>query len=78
MNKYAKDQPGTLKLIDVGSVIQANEKAGNWAYCLLTVTEVKSFGVQAYTRIPMQGDAYIRLPWEAIEYIGEAQFVRKE
>lgn len=57
------------------SVVQANEKAEEWAGCTLIVAEVKDFGVQAYTKIPYKGNAYVRLPWEAVEYIGEARFV---
>lgn len=61
--------------IKAGSVVQANEKAKEWAGCTLIVDEVKSFGVQAYLTIPYKGTAYIRLNWEAVEYIGEAHLV---
>lgn len=61
--------------IKAGSVVQANEKAKEWAGCTLIVDEVKSFGVQAYLKVPYQGNAYIRLNWEAVEYIGDAHLV---
>lgn len=61
--------------IKAGSVVQATEGAKDWAGCLLIVSEVKSFGVQAYLHVPFQGDAYIRLTWDQIEYIGEAVLV---
>ena len=64
--------------IKVGSVVQANENAGEWAGCLLIVTEEKTWGVQAGLKIPMKGIAYIRLPWDAVEYIGEAVLVESE
>ena len=44
-----------------GSIIQANENARDWCGCVLIVDEVKSWGVQAFCRIPFQGNAYIRL-----------------
>lgn len=61
--------------IKAGSIVQANENAGEWAGCVLIVSEEKSWGVQAYLRIPTKGDAYIRLPWDAVEDIGEAVLV---
>lgn len=65
-------------LIKTGDVIQANELAGEWAGCTCIVSEVKSFGVQAYLHIPFKGNAFIRLAWEQIEYIGKAKLVQRE
>lgn len=62
-------------MIKKGSVVQANEKAGEWCGCLLIVSEVKSWGVQAGTKIPFKGTAYIRLTFDQVEYIGEAILV---
>lgn len=61
-------------------VIQINEKCGNksWMGCLMIVDEVKSWGVQAYLHIPMQGDAYLRLKHEEYDVIGKAALVAKE
>lgn len=53
-----------------GSVIQANENAGAWCGTVLIVDEVKSWGVQAFVHIPMQGDAYIRLTPDQYEVLG--------
>ena len=53
-----------------GSIIQANENAKDWCGCVLIVDEVKSWGVQAFLRIPCQGDAYIRLPHDAFDVLG--------
>lgn len=61
-----------------GSVIQANENAGNWCGCLLMVDEVKEFGVQAFVQIPIQGCAYIRLKFDQFDYVGEAPLVPAE
>lgn len=64
-------------MVKVGSVIQANEQAGEWCGCLLIVEEVKSWGVMAGMKIPFKGTAYIRLKTEQFEYIGEAVLVPK-
>jgi len=53
-----------------GSIIQANENAKDWCGTVLIVDEVKSWGVQAFVRIPMQGDAYIRLRSDQFEVLG--------
>ena len=63
-----------------GSIIQANENAGEWCGTVLIVDEVKSWGVQAFVHIPMKGDAYIRLTPEQFEILsnGEAVLMPKE
>lgn len=61
--------------MNVGSVIQATENAGNWCGCLLIVDEVKSWGVVASMLVPMQGIAYIRLKFDQFVYIGEAVLI---
>jgi hypothetical protein len=63
-----------------GSIIQANENAGAWCGTVLIVDEVKSWGVQAFVRVPMKGDAYIRLQPEQFEILsnGEAVLMPKE
>lgn len=44
--------------------------------CFMVVTEVRSWGVQGYVTVPGEdGDAYYRVPWENVEYIGEAVWV---
>ena len=62
--------------IDKGAVIQVTgENVGDWEGCLLVVEEVKPWGVQAGMHIPEKGDAFIRLKWEDIEYIGMSYFM---
>lgn len=61
--------------IKPGSVVQVNENGKEWAGCTLIVSELKSFGVQAYLKVPFKGNAYMRLTWEQIEYIGEAVLI---
>lgn len=46
-----------------------------WAGCFVTVTEVKSWGIQGFVQIPMQGQAYIRLKNEEFEKVGSANFI---
>ncbi len=62
-------------------VIQINEKCGNngWIGCLMIVDEVKSWGVQAYLHVPMQGDAYLRIKhgeYDVIRWAADAGFVK--
>lgn len=62
--------------VKVGSVIQANESAGEWCGCNCVVTEVKPNSiVLAAIKIPYKGIAYIRLTGEQFEYIGESYFL---
>ena len=69
----------TTKQVQPGMVIQVNESANaDWTGCLMIVDEVKSFGVQAYIKIPMEGTAYLRLKWDQFEIIGQAVFVHEQ
>ena len=63
-----------------GSIIQANENAGDWCGTVLIVDEVKSWGVQAFVHVPMKGDAYIRLKPDQFEILsnGEAVLMPQE
>lgn len=54
----------------VGQVIQANEKAGEWCGALLFIDELKAWGVQAGMMVPFQGTAYIRLKDEQFDIVG--------
>ena len=47
-----------------GSLIQVNEKNHDWFGCVMIVDEVKSWGVQAYLKIPCRGNAFLRLNWD--------------
>ena len=58
-----------------GSIIQANENAGAWCGTVLIVDEVKSWGVQAFVHVPMNGDAFIRLKPEQFEILSNGQAV---
>lgn len=67
--------------IQVGDVMQiAPECKTNLAFsgCMLTVTEVKTWGVTGYVqalgenRTVSGGQAYIRIKWEELAYVGHA------
>lgn len=59
--------------IQENSVVQVNENGGEgWIGCLVQVSEVKAWGIQGWVKIPMQGEAYIRLKWNQVEFIGNA------
>lgn len=59
-----------MALLIRGSIIQANENAGDWCGCVLIVDDVKPWGVHAFLRIPGQGDAYIRLQKGQYDVLG--------
>ena len=63
-----------------GSIIQANENAGEWCGTVLVVDEVKSWGVQAFVRVPMKGAAFIRMTPEQFDILsnGEAVLMPQE
>lgn len=46
-----------------------------WGGCFVIVSEVKSWGIQGYVQIPMQGQAYIRLNTGEFERIGKSLFI---
>jgi hypothetical protein len=59
------------------SIVQVNENANvDWLGCLVQVDEVFTWGIQGWVQIPKQGQAYIRLKNEEIEYIGEAVLLK--
>lgn len=59
----------------VSDIVQVTNSANKWFPCLVIVTEVKPWGVQGYTSVPLQGDAYIRLNEEEYEVVGKAVIV---
>jgi len=59
--------------ITKNSVVQVNELGDkDWVGCLIHVSEVKNWGIVGFIRVPKTGNAYVRLRWEKIEYIGQA------
>lgn len=75
-----KDNETLLKTrLRINSVVQINEHGmDGWIGCLVQVTEVKSWGIQGYVQIPKGGQAFIRLNFSSICYIGEAVMVQSD
>lgn len=74
-----KAEPGALRPCDV---VQLSIDVGNpmFACCMLTVTEVKPWGVQGYVQALGEngnpgGQAYYRAKWDEIELVGHAVWV---
>jgi hypothetical protein len=63
--------------IKKNSIVQVNEHGQEgWVGCLVQVDEVKPWGIQGWVQIPMQGQAFIRLQNDHIDYIGEAKMIQ--
>ena len=71
-------------LVSNGDVLQIDpNNAGNpmFAGCMLTVTEVKPWGVQGYVQTlgengQIGGQVYYREKWENLEKVGSAVWIR--
>ena len=60
-------------------VIQLLENAQEgWVACLMIVSEVRAWGVLAYLKLPLQGDAYLRVPYDQFEIVGRALLVHPD
>lgn len=60
-------------------IIQLTENAQQeWVGCVMVVSEVRGWGVLAYTKIPLKGDAYLRVPFEQFEIVGRAILIHPE
>lgn len=67
--------------IEIGSVVQINaEHDPCFGACFMVVTEVKSWGVQGYVKVPGAdgGDAYYRVAFDKVAYIGRAELVHAD
>ena len=67
--------------ITIGSVVQINpEHDTRFGACFLVVSELKSFGVHGYVTVPGEkaGNAYYRVAFEHVVYIGEAEWAAGE
>ena len=73
------------KELKVGDVVQLGPNVGNpmFAYCMMTVTEGKSWGAQGYVQMTGEngkpgGQAYYRAAWDEMEPVGLAWWVVPE
>lgn len=64
----------TVQVNDVVQLVPEHK----WSGCLVTVTEVKTWGIQGFVQIPMKGQAFIRVNENDYEKIGTAVFVLNE
>lgn len=64
--------------IEIGSVVQIDpEHDDRFGACFMVVTELKSWGVQGYVKVPGAdgGDAYYRVDFNKVAYIGPSEWV---
>lgn len=66
----------------IGDIVQIVDEDHAWFPCLLIVSEVKSWGVQAYALIPKSndgsertGEAYNRLKDDQIQRVGSSLYM---
>lgn len=67
----------TPQNVRVNDVVQIDGTDPTLAYCFLTVTEVKSWGVQGFVKVPqppVSADAYYRVPFDRLAKIGVAEW----
>lgn len=69
--------------IKVGDVVQIDPEHDEvFGGCFLLVTELKTWGVMGYVRVPGHGDkggeAYYRVPFEQIARIGAAEWAHAD
>lgn len=58
-------------MIEVGDIVQVSPDKEVFGACLVTVTEVKTWGIQGYVQnAGQEGQAYIRLKFEDFEATG--------
>lgn len=60
------------KILSIGDIVQLNPNMRNFGGCLMTISEIKSFGYQGYCSIPGEERrlAYSRWEFKDCEYIG--------
>jgi hypothetical protein len=59
----------------IGELVQVTDEVPHWFRCIVTVDEIKSWGIQGFVTIPAArdqrpGDAYIRLKWSEFICLG--------
>ena len=58
-------------MIEVGDIVQVDPSKDVFGGTMVVVTEVKSWGIQGYVQnAGVEGQAYIRLPFEDFEKTG--------
>lgn len=65
--------------IAVNDVVQIDADDPVFAYCFLTVTEVRNWGVIGYVQVPTQpasAQAFYRVPFQRVVRIGAAEWAQ--
>jgi hypothetical protein len=71
----------TPRDLEVGDVVQLSPDAGHaFGGCFAQVTEPKPWGMQGFVAMPLErgkppGQAFIRVRWEEMEFVGRATWV---
>ena len=73
-------EAGNLKRGDVVQISPENDINGAFGGCLLVVTEAKQSLVMGYVQAlgsdrELGGQAFIRLPWDQVEFVGRATWI---
>ncbi len=73
-------KPRELVAGDVVQISPTTLKDGFFAGCFMMVTEPKSWGAQGFIAIPGNRgtnpkEAYYRVKWDDMEYVGRAEFI---
>lgn len=75
MTTYGKSVSGKKIEVVKGNIIQITNPKNPWYTCILVVDEVKSWGVQGYVTIPLQGDAFYKVKNEDFVVVGIAKLI---
>ena len=67
------------RALKVGDVVQIDPEHDEvFGGCLMVVSEPKPWGAQGYVRVPGQGDAFYRVNFEHIEFVGGAVWIHSD
>jgi len=63
-------------ILSYGDIVQINPDCDDvFGCCIVIVSEIKSWGIQGYVKIPGQGNAYVRKKWDEIAFVGKAEWM---
>lgn len=60
--------------IEKGDIVQITDENHHWFPCLVVINSIQYWGIIGYIRIPLKGDAYIRLKNDEFEKVGRVIF----
>lgn len=72
------------RILNPGDVVQISPEMEDHLFggCFMVITETKSWGAQGFIAIPqnkgrLPAEAYYRVKWEDMEYVGGATWIPK-